>query len=209
MTSLNVPHFKLMGAEYHLMRRRRVLRRLVFPGLIVISGCISQDPATDGQTTTVNTAYTIADVNIQPKSTVAAGVQFNVKITDGTIAPEAPGRLQFSLANTGENKLTITSGPIPPFGVLHAVAETGDADIILWHKDYRASSHVQIEDSDIRVAEIAFETPLESGERITQEYEIRHSPSQLTAGAYEVVPMAMPGFSFAGKDYEVTLQLDQ
>jgi hypothetical protein len=177
-----------------------------------LGGCIERLPSgvlgDDTSGTDSGRRYRVSrSVTVTGES--AAPVDFAVTVASETIAPEQPGLLEFSITNTQEEPIDVKSGPIPPFGVLFATPEGGRDGFFLWNDAYASSSHVQVEEGSISVADVGIQTEVEPGEQIQRTYEIRYDADGLTPGEYTVDDVSGLGLKYGSTEYEVSLEITE
>lgn len=113
-------------------------------------------------------------------------VTFDTKLRDADVTADDPGIVEFSVTNDGETTRRIFSGTVPPFGVVRAEATDSDRRFLLW-RDYEEEGCVTVEDGRVRaVCDIGKMTPIEPGQTISREYELRTGTPGTTPGEYEI-----------------------
>lgn len=98
-----------------------------------------------------------------------SSLTMDVTVENGSLTNGSPAALRFSLINTGDENVTVSSGPPGPFGVL--TARTGNHSVTLWSDRYRDSNHIGFFDGGMAVTSIALLTTLEPGEVVSRTYE--------------------------------------
>ncbi|WP_267642759.1 hypothetical protein [Haloarchaeobius amylolyticus] len=103
-------------------------------------------------------------------------LQFDAELVDDHLAPGDPGVIAFSLTNTGDQTQSVFSGTVPPFSVLFADGPRDDQRALLW-RDYTEEGCVSFAEVDgeatLMTCSIGISTPVEPGETIEKEYELR------------------------------------
>lgn len=111
-------------------------------------------------------------------------IEFTASVTDEWVSSDSPGAMELSLENTGAESQTIGSGTVPPFGMVFA--ERRDAKFLLW-RDYTDEGCISFTDNGIATCAIGKITTLDPGERISREYKVLPSTTDLQPG-YTVPP---------------------
>lgn len=96
-------------------------------------------------------------------------IEFDAAIVDDRVAPESPGALEFSLANTGRETQEVFSGTVPPFGMV--TAERDGGSFLLW-RDYEDEGCYTFTDDGWFRCDIGIVTPIEPGEAVIRRYEV-------------------------------------
>ncbi|WP_225741337.1 hypothetical protein [Halorussus halophilus] len=148
-------------------------------------------------------------------------VEFDAHISDPYVAPGSPGAIEFELQNTSSQKQEIFSGTVPPFGMLHAHAETGEESrFLLWRNYEEEGCFTRREDGWMR-CDIGKISHLEPCESVSRRYEILpsstdHYPAETTppsTDAYRTsgsVSYSTGGGSpSTGLSYEISFQLER
>lgn len=83
-------------------------------------------------------------------------VEFDAALVDTGVSADDPATVAFSLTNVGDHVQKVSSGTVPPFGVLWA--EGGGGRVLLW-RDYEEEGCVTFSDDGMGVCAIGKLTP--------------------------------------------------
>lgn len=122
---------------------RRTLLRGLAMGAAATAGCVGPATLTGGVSRYRLTSATASVVNpTDPALTVAA------TIVDSTATRKTPGKIVFSIRNTGDEPIRYAVGPPSPFGILDDAA--GEEGLPLWSPAYERSEFLFTEGYRIR-----------------------------------------------------------
>lgn len=99
-------------------------------------------------------------------------VEFDATLVDDAVAPGDPATVAFSLTNVGDHRQEVFGGTVAPFGVLRAERDGGR--VPLW-RDYEREGGVSVTADGLVVDSVGVLTPIEPGETIEKEYDLRLS----------------------------------
>lgn len=112
--------------------------------------------------------------------------EFDATLVDDGAGQDSPARLSLQVENTGEERLTVSSGAPGPFGVqyVHPRADP-DSRVLLWTDEYEESNHVGTSGRSVTgVNDIGITTEVAPGDTASRTFEM--SATDLTTGTYEL-----------------------
>ncbi|PSP88208.1 hypothetical protein BRC90_07990 [Halobacteriales archaeon QS_4_69_34] len=113
------------------------------------------------------------------------GLEFDSSIADARASLGDPATFEFSVTNTANETLFIRAAFAPPFGVLVAIpagqtSQGGDITVLLGRNLYNLS----YQNGDFSAPDPGSITPIEPGETLTKQYDLRADEPNLTTGLY-------------------------
>ena len=99
------------------------------------------------------------------------GLAFDARVVDSVVAPESPGVVELELRNQLQTTQTISSGTVPPFGMVFANEVEDPERFLLW-RDYEEEGCIEFTDDGYLQCDIGVLTDLEPCERLTRRYEV-------------------------------------
>lgn len=124
-------------------------------------------------------------------------IEFDASVTDERIAPESPGTLEFSLTNTDDGTITVSSGSVVPFGVLWASRTAGEGRFLLWRNYKQDDPEIEFTDDGIISTLQEERTEIKPGESISRQYQIL--PATTTHYPDRTVPPGPGTYWVSGK----------
>jgi len=170
--------------------------------------------------------------------TGAVGIEVDVTVTDPVSREFDPAWLRFTVRNTGDRPVALSTGPPPPFGTLWARRRDGrngaDDDggddggpanalldgpsgFLLWTPEYVESEHVFTRLGLVYASHaVGLSVRLEPGEAMQQRFAVRRDPGWLSPGRYvvdsgfDIDPVAEDGGrgEHASYPFEVRLRVE-
>ena len=112
-------------------------------------------------------------------------VEFNAAIIDDTVSEQSPGVIELELVNQSSTTQTVSSGTVPPFGMVFAESSKGSGEFLLW-RNYEEEGCITFTKDGWRSCSIGKMTELQPCQRITRQYEVL--PSTTTHQPKYTVP---------------------
>lgn len=113
---------------------------------------------------------TVVNTQVGPRERL----EFGAAVTDEYVSMNDPADIEFTITNPSSRRMTVSSGVVPPFGVLTADVESGDQDLVLWNDVYVESEGVSTDLGMITgKTKQEISTVLRPGERRAETYQIR------------------------------------
>lgn len=98
-------------------------------------------------------------------------VAFDARVVDGVVSSESPGAVEFELRNRSRTTQLVSSGTVPPFGMVFAEAVDEPERFLLW-REYEDEGCIRFTDDGWTRCDIGITTELEPCARLTRRYEV-------------------------------------
>ena len=187
------------------MRRRRLLE-LAPAALLGSAGCTGRMGSANQNTSSEGQRY---EASVPDADRENAGLLLAVNVLQSTIKPNNPALLEFALTNVAEERKSITTGVLWPFGVVYAVESEGDREFLLWSDQYEESDNVKIVNGTVSATAVGVQRSIRPNKTVTQSFSIPHNTDSLSPSRYRITNQSGERFNVGEVQFDITLHISR